>query len=216
MVNQKLWIESLSSITNQNKAEIFQGFLQLKSGIPNDIFFNNLGVLYEKTGSINLAKIFYLKSLNENLLNYQVIKNYYQLANLTSQDLNEFFLYGLYFLQSIFFLKLITILLVIISIFKMYRIFKEEINYFKLIKSLYPYKCILLFLLFLNYQNLFFMTKEKVDIFVGPSQIYKSTLILEEGKIVIKTKSNNGFYRIYSGKNTNNPVWIKKENLIEL
>ena len=63
--NEKIWTSLLENNLINDPGHL-QGLLAIKPEYEPNVFFNNVGVLYEKMGDLSKANFYYLKSIGEN------------------------------------------------------------------------------------------------------------------------------------------------------
>ena len=211
--SKDIWINLLSD-NGPGRIDKLQGLLALKSDFEASVFFNNVGVVYEKFGEYSLAKVFYIKSLGENLLGGQVWKNLGDLINRTNfYEENSFYLF-LYFLQSSFALNIYLTILMSISIYLSVKLFKKKVSLGSVAKTLIPCFLLVFTILQVNNNNIFYLLKSDAETFYGPSSVFQKDSGNRLENLVIKIKSSNNFAKVYDQRSIDNVYWVKEKALI--
>jgi hypothetical protein len=211
--SKDIWINLLGD-NGPGRIDKLQGLLALKSDFDASVFFNNVGVVYEKFGEYSLAKVFYIKSLGENLLGGQVWKNLSDLINRTNfYEENSFYLL-LYFLQSSFALNIYLMIFMSISIYLSVKLFKKQIGLGSVAKILTPFFIFICIILQVNNKNFFYLLKSDTETFYGPSSVFQKDNGNSLENLVIKIKSSNNFVKVYDQRSIHSVYWVNEKTLI--
>ena len=217
MREMNVWQSALRQLEQTKNLEIINNVSLIGSDYGNDVIFNNLGVLQESIGQLNLAKIFFLKSLGENIFNYQVWNNFLSVNNSSVGLENGSVLYTcLYLLQSNFAIKIFFLAFLIWTFVCLFEYLAYSNSMRKMLKNVSITSLALGLMYFINFQNIFVTSKSNLKIYEGPSIIYKTDSQVDVGLKLIKLKKNNGFIKVYRFNSKLKSFWVKQAGIINL
>jgi len=193
--------------------ENLQGLLALKPKIEESVFYNNLGVIYEKMGEFDMAKIFYLKSLGSNIMSVQTWRNYYNVLYIDGNADVSLLTQAFYFIQSNSMIEFYIFIILIFTLLWFVSFFERRISTKILIVRTFSSLFLLLFILKVNQLGFFYVLKSDADLHEGPSILFKKKQKAPPAKLVFINKENNSYKRIFiDGK----AYWVDKKKIVQL
>ena len=101
-------------------------------------------------------------------------------------------------LQSNFAVKILFIIFLFTAVYCLFKYFAHSNSMIKMIKEVTLSTCLFGLFYFINSQKIFIASKKNLEIYDGPSIIYKTEDQIKSGSKLIKLKSNNGFIKVFA------------------
>ena len=213
--NEKIWASLLES-NSINDPSHLQGLLAIKSSYEPSVFFNNVGVLYEKMGDLSKANFYYLKSVGENFFNYQVWRNFLEVNQGTNFIPENIINILLYLIQSSFFINCYTLLLVATTILIFDRYLKKRITRIKMIGLMISVLSTIFILSFVIRSDNFFYSQKNTKNFYGPSVIFPIEYGGEGERVLLKLTSSGSFTKVFDWGSLKSIYWIRNNQILNL